>query len=239
MNKSVKSIALSLLMLLSLSLPAFAAEPIYEGVANPVLDVNPSNDPFYRLKAYDEVTYIHTSAEGKKTVISKIPVLPNGSLIIPGHKEMKVLDKTIDEVKAKLNFNESEKIDLIVSYHQRRHVFVIGAVYKPGSYSVKDMVSIYDAIATAGGFDYLSNKKKVKVIRERTDGTRRVFYINFPKEVFKAYDEGIGEDRYLVQQGDIIYVPYSFVKRSMKFLADVAKFATLGLVGGAVNASLD
>lgn len=193
----------------------------------------------YKLVEYDELVFVHTKPGMSPQKYAGLPVLPSGTVTFPGFGEFYVIGKTIDEIKSEMDIPEDESVDILIDYHQRKHVFVIGQVLKPGSYSVKDLVSVYDAIATAGGFTDLANKKKVKVVRQNLDGTRKTFYINFPKEVFNAYEKGIGKEKFLVQEGDIVFVPKSIFKMAGKYSASLFQFATLGAIGGVINASLD
>jgi len=195
------------------------------------------DDKNYRLKEYDQITFEYKDSSGQNHQIRNIQVLPTGTITFPRYGELNVKGLTIKEIKAQMK--DADDVDIIITSHQRAHAFVIGAVYKPGSYSVKDMHTIYDAIATAGGFNRIANKHKVKVIRQRKDGSRSSFYIDFPREVFKAYDKGIGSDYYLVQENDMIYIPESWIKKTRNFMGDLMKFASLGLVGGAVSAGLN
>lgn len=192
----------------------------------------------HRIQPYDEIGFIHIDSKGNESHYKNIPVLPNGYIALPAYGELPIQDLTLEEFEQKLDLKEGERVKLYISYHQRRHVFVIGAVKSPGSYSVKDMVSIYDAIATAGGFTKLANKHRVKVVRSSKDGIRTAFYIDFPREVFNAYDEGIGEEKFVVKEGDIVYVPESIYKNTGKVMLSVLNFATLGFISAVITTSL-
>lgn len=232
MFKKTALLSLALLLLFSALSPNYAS-------AIKCIQSKEYDDPYYRLQPYDEVSFIQINSEGKEKVYSKVPVLPNGYLTLPGYGEIDVFDKTIAEVKEGLELKADEKIDLLVTYHQRHHVSVIGEVKKPGSYSVKDLLSIYDAIGAAGGFTNLANKRKVKVIRQYRDGTREDYYINFPKQVFEAYDAGIGIEKYTVREDDIIYVPRSILKTSGKVMLSLLNYVTLGVISGIVTAAVN
>ncbi len=196
-------------------------------------------DENYRLQPYDEVTLIHFDKSGNTMIFDKIQVLPNGHLSLPFLGEVKASDRTVEELKKSFNAEEPGTYDLFINYHQRHHVTVIGEVKSPGSYSVKDLMSIYDAIGTAGGFNSVADKRKVKIIRQYRDGKREEYLIDFPKEIFNAYEDGIGQDRYAVKEDDIIYVPRSLIKASGKVALNVLNYATLGLITAFITVGLD
>lgn len=187
----------------------------------------------YRLRIYDKLTIIQNG----ETLVSNTMVLPNGHIIVPKYGELEVVDKDLNQLSKV--FSNSE---FLVS-HQSKNVSVIGEVKSPGAYSPVAITTVYDAIASAGGFGSLADKRSVMIIRQYKDGTRESFEVNFPKEVFKAYEKGIGEDKYTINEGDIIYVPKSRIKQLASFGSNLFKtafqVATIGLLSGAISSALD
>jgi protein involved in polysaccharide export with SLBB domain len=110
-------------------------------------------------------------------------------------------------------------------------------VKNPGSFSATDIKTIYDAIGKAGGFTLDADKRHVKLIRQHTDGSRDEKLINFPKQVYKAYDadSGIGQETYLLKEGDLICVPASRLKQIGLFTLRLSQIATIGIISGVVS----
>ncbi len=192
----------------------------------------------YKIQAYDQITMMLKKNDATSEVIlNRVPVLESGHIILGRYGEIKIEGLTIDDLKAK--FPEAE----FIVHHQSKYVSVIGEVMKPGSYAPESISTVYDAIAVAGGFTRLSNKRKVKVVHQHKDGRREVYFINFPKEVFKAYDKGIGEDRYLIAEGDLISVSKSRWKQAHAFVTNllntVVQVSTIGLISGAVSSAIN
>jgi protein involved in polysaccharide export with SLBB domain len=165
-----------------------------------------------------------------KKKYDKIPVYPSGTMMIPELHEYHVHDMTGDELKDVIKEELGlESVDIFM-YRTANNISVLGEVRNPGSYAIKDIITVYDAIAKAGGFTTVAKRTRVSLIRQKLDGTRVTYEINFPREVFKAYEPGtgIGEEIYIVQEGDLIFVPGSFPKKSWDFTKRTFSAATLG-----------
>lgn len=89
-------------------------------------------------------------------------------------------------------------------------VSILGEVRSPGRYDMnRDNITILEAIALAGDLTIQGLRENVKVIRENTDGTVKIYEIDLTngKEMMKS-------PGYFLKQNDIIYVePTSYKKR--------------------------
>ncbi len=202
-----------------------------------------SDQVHYTIQQDNELSFFYEYEDGSKESFLRLPLLPNGNIIAPKLGELHIKGLTHTELIALLSqkFQSTELakpkfIDVLI-YRVTNNVAVIGAVVRPGSYSIGDIKTVYDAIAKAGGFGDTALRTKVKVIRQRVDGTRSEYYINFPKEVFRAYKSGsgVGEEAYLVKEGDLIWVPKSKLKQSLKFTLGLLQVATIGVISGVVS----
>ena len=218
-----------LALTLSLLQPSFAEAPL----------ISHTDEPHYQIQLDNELTVIYKDKSGKD-IYNKIPVLPNGKATIPKLGEIKVEglshSQLVDRIKEKLD--SKTEVELII-YRVSNNVTVIGAVEKPGSYTTSDIKTIYDAIGKAGGFKMTANKTKVKLIRQRIDGSREEQFIDFPEQVFEAHDEGIGEESYLVKEGDLIWVPHSKIKQTGMFMLKLLQITTIGVISGVVSAAIN
>lgn len=197
----------------------------------------------YTIQLDNQLTIAYFYNDGKnKDVYDKIPVLPNGKATIPKLGEIKVAGlshaELCDLIQSKLDENTSVEV---VIYRVSNNITVIGAVNKPGSYSINDIKTVYDAIGKAGGFTTTADKTDVKLIRQREDGSREEHSINFPKQVFKAYEQGtgVGADIYLVKEGDLVYVSNSLMKQTGILTLRLLQVATIGVISGVVSAAVD
>lgn len=197
--------------------------------------VSHANQEHYTIQLDNQLTIIYKDQTNRE-VYEKIPVLPNGKATIPQVGEIQVVGLTHQELIDKISnqLGSQIKVDLII-YRTHNNITVIGAVRNPGSYSFNDIKTIYDAIGKAGGFDITASKSKVKLIRQRIDGSRDEQEINFTKDIFSAYDKGIGEEKYILKEGDMIWVPPSKIKQATVFTLKLLQVATIGVISGVVS----
>ena len=85
-------------------------------------------------------------------------------------------------------------------------ITVIGEVNSPGRYDmVKDVLTIYDAIALAGGATQYTNRKEIQIIRLEKDGTQIIVLDLTDKNLINAKG-------FYVYPNDLIYLPPSPAK---------------------------
>jgi protein involved in polysaccharide export with SLBB domain len=79
---------------------------------------------------------------------------------------------------------------------------IIGGVYKPGRYELKQKLTWTEALATAGGFNPNARQDKVVLIRKQADGKYQSIPLDFSKIL-----EGTEDPELFVQDGDVLNVP--------------------------------
>ena len=139
----------------------------------------------YKVQVNDQITLFCYDEEGTRTVnFDRLTVLTNGQITIPFWGEVPIRGLTATEFKDSLNQNKPEIIVKkgvsceVIVYHPEVKIPVIGQVRNPGYYPIGDS-TVYDMIGAAGGFTFYSDESAVKVIRQRKDGTREDFFVNF------------------------------------------------------------
>ncbi len=91
---------------------------------------------------------------------------------------------------------------LIREYNSKK-IFVFGEVQKPGTFPYEGDMSIIQAITLAGGFTKQGSRNGTNVTRLVNGKEQK---IRVPVE-----DIGVGRERnFMLQPGDIIFVPESF-----------------------------
>lgn len=234
MLEVLKKVLISLLMVYFVVNPLQAAK--VKGVANievPYSCTAPCGE--YPIQKENEITFIYTTPEKKQEVYAKIPIFPNGNVIVPMIGETVAAGKTTGELRQYIEekLGKDYVVNLFV-YREADNVSVLGEVRNPGSYSHNNIRTVYDAITKAGGFTQVAKKVDVQLIRQRSDGTRVLYSINFPKEVFQAYEpgSGVGEAVYNLREGDLVFVPTSRWKQLGQFGLKAVNLATLGILTG-------
>lgn len=97
----------------------------------------------------------------------------------------------------------SPQVSVLVKEYNSKKVFVFGEVQKPGTFPFEENMSIVQAITLAGGFSKTAAKNNTNVTR-LVDGQEQKLRV--PVE-----EIAIGQTRnFLLQPGDIVFVPQSF-----------------------------
>jgi len=199
------------------------------------------NHTEYKIQTDNEISFVYHYQDNSEKRYDKIPVFPNGMIIIPELKETLVKNMVSSDLKKLIQDKLKLKAIDIFIYRVANNISVLGEVNSPGSYPMKNLKTVYDGIAKAGGFSKLAKQSKVKLIRQKLDGTRIAYIINFPKEVFNAYEpgSGVGEEIYILQEGDLIYVPGSIPKKIGQFSLKVLSAASFGVFTGLASNVFD
>jgi len=131
------------------------------------------------------------------------------------------MDQLIKEGHAELNL-EVQKGD-VVFVPNAGVVYVDGAVRKPGSYPIKQSMSVREAIVQAGGFGEIASEDHVKLIRDTGAEKREVVELSLAD---KTADD---HDKLVVQDGDIIFVESNLTEKLIYGLRFNALFGLVGL----------
>ena len=100
-------------------------------------------------------------------------------------------------------------------------LYVTGQVARPGSFDVRPDMNVQQAIAFAGGLSSISKGSRIQIKRTGEDGSLKIETMNYNKVT-----DGRAAD-IEVMEGDIIFVPKSYMKSFAR-----AFFITLGIGGG-------
>lgn len=127
-----------------------------------------------------------------------------GELVIPKVGTVKVgglsLAKARQAVQAKVGQNFSRStVDLAVTKLREVRVFVIGEVYKPGSFLVPSLSSLVNVLGMAGGPTPLGSFRQIRVMR----GGKAVHTV----DLYPLRAEGLGNLNFGFQSGDTVFVP--------------------------------
>lgn len=98
---------------------------------------------------------------------------------------------------------KNPQVSVFIKERNSKKVFVFGEVTKPGTFLYEDGMNVVQAITLAEGFTKLAARNGVVVTRI-VDGKERRFRV-------RVDDIGTGrQENFLLQPGDIVYVPESF-----------------------------
>jgi polysaccharide export outer membrane protein len=96
------------------------------------------------------------------------------------------------------------QISLTVLEYTQRTVKVLGAVNQPGAieFPTEQKMGLLEAIARAGGFSRLADRRKVRLSRTLADGKSENFTINADDLI-----QGDSTEPWLLTKDDVIFVP--------------------------------
>ena len=98
---------------------------------------------------------------------------------------------------------KAPQVSVLIREYNSKKIFVFGEVQKPGTFPFEGNMSIIQAITLAGGFTKLAAKNSTNVTRI-VDGQEKKLRV--PVE-----EIGQGKEKnFLLQPGDIVFVPESF-----------------------------
>lgn len=96
------------------------------------------------------------------------------------------------------------QINLTVLEYNQRTVKVLGSVNSPGAiaFPPEQKMGLLEAIARAGGFARIADRKKVRLSRTLADGKTENYVINADEMI-----QGASAQQWLLTKGDVIFVP--------------------------------
>ncbi len=130
-----------------------------------------------------------------------------GDLVVPKVGTVRVsglsLAKARAAVQAKVAQNFSRTtVDLSVTKLREVRVFVLGEVYRPGSFLVPSLSSLVNVLSLAGGPTPSGSFRQIRVMR----GGKAVHTV----DLYPLRAEGLGNLNFSLQSGDTIFVPLVF-----------------------------
>lgn len=160
---------------------------------------------------------------------SNITVPPNAKISYPLIPEgIFVAGKTVEQVQDELTKKLDEyiidpKISVSLDKAASARYSVLGDVGTPGVKIMNRRLSVYEAVAEAGGVLATGDKSKVFVIRFKQDGSAMQIPVNL-----KEFEKGRAEIAFLVP-GDQVIVPGNTMKKVKSFvdLISIVSFARL------------
>ena len=133
---------------------------------------------------------------GSATFELPIQVDGKGEVVIPKVGAAKVAGRTLAQAKAAVqglvarNFSRST-VELQVIKLREVRVFVMGEVYKPGSYLVPSLSSLVNVLGLAGGPTAIGSYRDIRVMR----GGKPVFSL----DLYPLRAEGLGNPNFALQ----------------------------------------
>lgn len=150
---------------------------------------------------------LQLNAFGSATFETPLAVDGRGEVVIPKVGTVKVgglsLGRARTAIQAKVAQNFSRTtVDLGVTKLREVRVFVLGEVYKPGSFLVPSLSSLVNVLSLAGGPTQAGSYRQIRVQR----GGKLIHTV----DLYPLRAEGLGNMNFGLQNGDMIFVPLAF-----------------------------
>lgn len=129
----------------------------------------------YRLDSGDKLRII---VFGEDNLTGEFTVAGSGDIAFPLIGQVPAVGKTVAElqaaIRAKLADGYLRDPRVSAEVLNYRPFFILGEVGKPGEYQYRNGLTIMNAVATAGGFTYRANQRKIMVRRAGAAGEQEV-----------------------------------------------------------------
>lgn len=144
--------------------PVAAAPPAAPAAAAPLAAGDATRD--YRLGPADKV---RITVYGEETLTGEYSVSGSGVISFPLIGEVRAADRTLpqirEEIRTKLSDGYLREPQVSAEVLTFRPFYILGEVNRPGQYPYTDGLTVPKAVATAGGFTYRANQRKVFIKR--------------------------------------------------------------------------
>ncbi len=165
----------------------------------------------YRLGPSDVLSV--TVYEDKELSVDALRITPQGTINLPLIGTLRVEEKTTSQVESMISRILVEKqylvqphVSIQIREYNSKEAIVLGAVARPGSYSLKKHETLLSLLSRAGGINEGAAGQNLLLIRDQKQaGRERTLAIQFNLEsLLSADNTGINLD---IRSGDTVYVP--------------------------------
>ena len=139
----------------------------------------------------------------------EVPAAVNGrgEVLIPKVGTVKVSGMTLGRARSAIQGKVNQQlagttVDVSVTKLRQVRIFVLGEVYKPGSYLVPSLSSLVSVLGLTGGPTALGSYRQVRVLR----GGQVIHQV----DLYPLRAEGLGNLNFSLQTGDTLFVPLAF-----------------------------
>lgn len=167
-----------------------------------------------------------------------VTVDANGKIDLPLIGEVNVAGRNVDALKSEISsklatYLINPKVDIAVTDIKSLKIHVLGYVSSPGTFTIVQDVSVWEAISRAGGLKTTGNKKNVLVIRREG---QIVWIRSLNLDIEDMSSGGSGNVDYTLRNGDVVFVPPTTIAKIESFMTSFANI--LSPITGSAQAAL-
>ncbi|MBI3752908.1 MAG: polysaccharide export protein [Deltaproteobacteria bacterium] len=151
-----------------------------------------------------------------------VQIDPSGNIMYPLVGDIKAAGLSIFQLRDKIRdglakYIVDPQVTVGVVSTQSQKIIVLGEVKTPGFFQAESSITALEAISRAGGFTLDGKKQSVLLIR---GGMKKPELI--PLNLEKALKEGDLTQNIILQRGDIVYVPRTFISNVDRFFTHLS-----------------
>jgi polysaccharide export outer membrane protein len=166
-----------------------------------------ASQPDYVLQPYDLIKVVVFQ---EPDLEREVRLSPDTTVTLPLISTVDLKGKTVREAQEIIrdlydrDYLVNPQINLTVMEYAKVSVNVLGSVNSPGAVIIPpdQGLNLLDAIAHAGGFNRLADRKNIKLSRTAADGKTATYVINADDII-----QSKSGDSWPLQKADVIYVP--------------------------------
>jgi len=190
--------------------PRRFAEDLFASRQIPLTSTEGGISDDYVLGAGDQV---QLNAFGSASFELPLQVDGRGQLVVPKVGSIKVAGMSLAKARAALQAKIAQQfsktsVELAVLKLREIRVFVLGEVYRPGSYLVPSLSSLVNVLSLSGGPTAAGTYRQIRVIRGGT--------VVHQIDLYPLRAEGLGNMNFSLQSGDTLFVPLAFTQVTLE-----------------------
>lgn len=166
-----------------------------------------------------------------------ITVREDGKISLPLLGDITVSDKPIETIREQVNARydsiaKGMRIDILLHKRHPRHIYVFGAVQNPGAHPVTTPISLFHAIALAGGPSSEAKMSTIVTLRpSEGELSAQVYDLN---AALTGKHNALSAE---LRPDDIIYVPQTRLNATAQIMRQISDIILFRGIGIGVNAS--
>jgi polysaccharide biosynthesis/export protein len=164
----------------------------------------PSQQAEYRISPPDTLT---VTVRPEPEIVREVVVRPDGRISFDLIGDVDVRGRTLAEVRTEITrrlkeFIVQPDVTVALKKSESRTFYIFGEVMRPGAYPLVGDVTVVYALGMAGGSTKFAAENDASLVRPSPEG--RLTYPVYYKSITR---EGNGQTNYMLQPGDVVYVP--------------------------------
>jgi polysaccharide export outer membrane protein len=142
-----------------------------------------------------------------------VVVRPDGNISLDLVGDVYARGKTVEQLRSEIEarlreFIRNPDVTVVLEQSASRVFFVFGEVNRTGRFPLIGDVDALEALGTAGGPTRFASMNGSRLVRPGAEGSR-VFEVRFGDIAY----QGVPDTNYVLQDGDVIYVPPNLAAR--------------------------